>query len=166
MKRKTILIELGVYAPETRVRIKSYLQSGCTEKGFGTGEYEGCSYRQEYTTEWNDGYLKASEFDGFTISDVIEVLKHKTLSEIGNDDFRLRPGELMDGYSEYETTWENQEPEEFPEDRDLFLSMSIGNCEYEWFGASAIEFELIDNENGELNGTTFVLEDDEIKEDD
>lgn len=90
--------------------------------------YEGFSCSQEYTTEWNEGYLKAS---GFTIGGVIYVLK-------------LRPGELMNGNSEYDTTWEDKEPDELPEDRDLYISMNIGNVEYEWHGASSIEFELID----------------------
>jgi hypothetical protein len=163
MKNKTILIELSKYNSETKVTIKSYLQSGCTEKGYGRGVYEGCSYTQEYTTEWNDGYLKGSEFDGYKISDVFEVLKNKTLSEIGNDEFRLRSGELMNGYSEFDTSWENQVPEELPEDRDLYFNMSIVNSEYEWSGASAIEFEFIDNKNNEVNYITLVLEDDEIE---
>ena len=162
MKNKTLITELRKFSPELKVTIKAYLQSGCTEKGYGTGEHEGFSYSQEYTTEWNDGHLQASENDGYTVGDVIEVLINKILSEIGNDDFRLSPGELMNGYSEYDTKWEDQEPEDLPDDRDLYMSMDIGDVEYEWFGASTIEFELIDDENDENNGTSFVLEEDEI----
>ena len=166
MKNKTIISELRKFNSELKVTIKAYLQSGCTEKGLGNGEFEGFSYSQEYTTEWNDGHLQASENDGYTVGDVIEVLKNKILSEIGNDDFRLSPGELMNGNSEYDTTWEDEEPEEIPEDRDLYMSMDINDVEYEWLGANYIEFQIVDEENDDNNGATFLLQEDEVEESD
>lgn len=163
MRNKTIISELRKFNFELKVTIKAYLQSGCTEKGLGNGEFEGFSYSQEYTTEWNDGHLQASENDGYTVGDVIEVLKNKILSEIGNDDFRLSPGELMNGNPEYDTTWEDEEPDEIPEDRDLYMSMDINDVEYEWLGANYIEFQIIDEENEDNNGASFLLEEDEVE---
>lgn len=163
MKNRTLVTCLRQFNPELIVSMRAELVSGCEEKGHGSGEYEGYEFSQDYTVSWNDGHLSASEYDGYTVGDVIKVLLEKKLSEIGNDDFNLRPGELMNGYTDYETTWEDGEPEELPEDDELYNMMEHGESEYEWFGAAYIDIEVhYKNQDGEDETITFVLNDDEV----
>ncbi len=166
MKNRTLVSCLRQFNPELPVSIKAHLASGCTEKGYGSGEYEGFSFSQDYTISWDDGYLSASEYAGYSVGDVIKVLLEKKLSEVGNMDFDLRPGELMNGYTDYETTWEDGEPDELPEDSDLYNLMEFGDTDYEWFNASYIEFDVYyKNQDGEDETISFVLNDDEVDED-
>ena len=166
MKNRTLVTCLRQFNPELIVSIKAHLVSGCEEKGHGYGEYEGFSFSQDYTTSWNDGHLSASEYAGYTVSDVIKVLLEKKLSEIGHEDFDLRPGELMNGYTDYETTWEDGEPEELPEDSHLYNIMEFGDTDYEWQDASFIEFDVYyKNQDGNDETISFILNDDEVDED-
>jgi hypothetical protein len=163
MKNRTLVTCLRQFNPELIVSIRAELESGCEERGHGSGDYEGHEFSQDYTVSWNDGHLSASEYDGYTVGDVIKVLLEKTLSEIGNDDFNLRPGELMNGYTEYDTTWEDEEPEDLPEDDELYHMMEHGESEYEWFNARYIEFEVhYKNQEGEDEAISFVLNEDEV----
>lgn len=163
MKNRTLVTKLRQFNPDLNVGIKAYLQYGCTERGSGCGEYEGFSYCQEYTTEWNDGNLEATQYDWIKVGDVIKVLLEKTLSKIGSDDFRLRPGELMNGNPEYSTTWDDGEPEELPEDSDLYMQMNLGDSEYEWVGATSIDFEVYYmNDYGDESSISFSLTEDEV----
>ena len=160
MRNKTILSNLSRLNPQLKVSIKAILSNGCEETGRGTGKHEGVRYLQEYSIIWNDGYLCASSQIGYTIAYVIKILVEKSLSQIGNDDFNLRPGELINGFDpEYETTWEDEEPEEKPEDRELYWKMSTDNTVYIWDNASSIEFEVHKSKNGE--SILFVLDEDD-----
>ena len=71
-------------------------------------------------------------------------MKEKILSEISDDDFSLRPGELRNGDPEYKTTWDDEKPEEddMPDDSTLYNIMEIGDANYEWEGASSIDIEV------------------------
>ncbi len=163
MKNRTLVTCLRQFNPELLVSIKAELVYGCEEKGYGSGEHDGCEFSQEYVTSWNDGYLSAEPYDGYTVGKVIEVLLEKPLSKIGNEDFDLRPGELRNGNAEYETTWEDCEPEDMPEDSDLYWKMDIGDTEYIWENASYLEFEVhYKNQDGEDETISFVLNDDEV----
>jgi hypothetical protein len=165
MKNKTLIAELETLDRELPVAIKAYLQNGAIERGYGSGEFYGLPFSQDYKIEWNDGYLEASEYDGITVGDVIDVLRRKQLSEIGNTDFRLGLGQLMNGDTEYDTSWDDEEPEDLPSDSELYSIMDIGDVEYDWVGASTLEFEIID-ESGEIDETTFILSIDEIDDED
>ncbi len=158
MKNVLLIEELSNYDKNLSVSIKAHMQYGVTEKGYGKGEFEGFSFSQDYKTEWNDGYLEINQYDGITLEDVIEVLSTKMLSEIGNEDFNLRLGELSTGYSEYETKWEDQEPQNMPDDSDLYMMMDISDSEYEWAGARIIEFEVWTSEDVSVS---FSLTDDQ-----
>ncbi len=158
MKNASLISELAKFNKNLSVSIKAYMQYGVTEKGYGKGEFEGFSFSQDYKTEWNDGYLEVNQYEGITLHDVIEVLSTKMLSEIGNEDFNLRLGELYTGYSEYETKWENQEPQIMPEDSELYMMMDISDSEYEWAGAKIIEIEVWTSED---ESVPFSLIDDQ-----
>jgi hypothetical protein len=158
MKNASLISELAKFNKNSSVSIKAYMQYGVTEKGYGKGEFEGFSFSQDYKTEWNDGYLEVNQYEGITLHDVIEVLSTKMLSEIGNEDFNLRLGELSTGYSEYETKWENQEPKIMPEDSELYMMMDISDSEYEWAGAKIIEIEVWKSED---ESVPFSLIDDQ-----
>lgn len=163
MKNRTLVTCLRQFNPELIVSIRAELQNGCEEIGNGRGEYEGNSFSQDYTISWNHGHLIAGEYSGYTVADVIKVLLEKPLSKIGHEDFNLRLGELTDGYTEYETTWEAGTPEELPEDSDLYRMMEHGEAHYEWFNAAYVEFEVhYKNQEGEAETVSFVLNEDEI----
>jgi hypothetical protein len=160
MKNKTLITALENLDRDLSISIKAYLQNGAVEKGYGNGEFNGFSFSQDYKIEWNDGYLEASEYDGITVGDVIEVLRKKTLSKIGSEDFELGLGQLMNGNTEYDTSWDDEEPDELPSDSELYSIMDIDGAEYVWVGASSLEFEIIDD-SGEIDDTSFILSIDE-----
>jgi hypothetical protein len=158
MKNALLLSELSKFDKSLSVSIKAHIQYGVIEKGYGRGDFKGFSFSQDYKTEWNDGYLEINQYDGITLEDVMDVLSSKTLSEISNEDFNLRLGELSTGYSEYETKWENEAPQDVPEDSELYMLMDIAESEYEWFGAKIIELEVWITEDGSVS---FSLTDDQ-----
>lgn len=163
MKNRTLVTRLRQFNPELKVSIKAYLQYGCTERGGGSAEYQGYGLYQEFTTEWNDGYLEINHWDGYTVQQVINVLLEKPLSKIGSDDFNLDLGELRNGNPEYVTTWEDGEPEEMPSDSELYYLLELGGSEYEWLGASSIEFEVFyEDDFGEDSSISFQLGEDEV----
>ena len=164
MKNRTLITRLRQFNPELNVKITANLQYGCNENGYGSGEYEGLSFSQDYTIGWNDGSLSADKWDGYTVSDVIDVLKEKVLSKISDDDFSLRPGELRNGNPEYSTTWNDEQPEEddMPDDSELYNIMEIGDSNYEWADAASLEIEVYYTDNdGDDNTISFTLEVDE-----
>ncbi len=165
MKNRSLVTALRQFNPDLKIGLKAHLQNGCEEVGYGTGEYEGLAFSQDYTIGWNDGYLSADSWDGYTVGDLIDVLLEKTLSKITDDDFKLRPGELRDGYSDYTTTWDDEQPEEdeMPDDSELYNIMEIGDAEYKWYGAHTIEIEVYYNDQeGEEVSIPFVLSEDEV----
>lgn len=164
MKNRTLVTALRQFSPDLKIGLKAHLQYGCEEVGYGSGEYEGLTFSQDYTIGWNDGYLSVDSWDGYTVQDLIDVLLEKTLSKIGDSDFPLRLGELRNGNAEYETTWDGEEPEEdlMPEDDELYRIMEIGDSDYKWEGAHTIEIEVYYNDqDGEESSISFVLTDDE-----
>ncbi len=158
MKNALLLSELSKFDKSLSVSIKAHIQYGVIEKGYGRGDFQGFSFSQDYKTEWNDGYLEINQYDGITLEDVMDVLSSKTLSEISNEDFNLRLGELSTGYSEYETKWENEAPQDVPEDSELYMLMDIAESEYEWFGAKIIELDVWITED---ESVSFSLTDDQ-----
>lgn len=165
MKNRSLVTTLRQFSPDLKVSIKAHLQYGCEEVGYGTGEYEGLSFSQDYTIGWNDGYLSADVWDGYTVEDVIRVLLEKPLSKISQDDFGLRPGELRNGNPEYTTTWDDEQPEEddMPDDSELYNIMEIGDSEYKWDGANYIEIDVHYIEQDGSDATlSFVLNEDEV----
>lgn len=164
MKNRTLVTALRQFNPDLKISIKAHLQNGCEEVGYGSGEYEGLGFSQDYTIGWNDGYLSADLWDGYTVQDIIDVLLEKTLSKIGDSDFSLRPGELMNGNPEYTTSWNDEEPEEddMPEDSELYNIMEIGDANYEWQNAHTMEIDVhyID-QYGDDATISFVLDSDE-----
>lgn len=158
MKNALLLSELSKFDKSLSVSIKAHIQYGVIEKGYGRGDFQGFSFSQDYKTEWNDGYLEINQYDGITLEDVMDVLSSKTLSEISNEDFNLRLGELSTGYSEYETKWENDAPQDVPEDSELYMLMDIAESEYEWFGAKIIELDVWITED---ESVSFSLTDDQ-----
>ena len=164
MKNRTLITRLRQFNPDLKVKITANLQYGCNEVGYGSGEYEGFGFSQDYTIGWNDGSLSADIWDGYTVEDVINVLKEKVLSKISDDDFGLRPGELRNGNPEYTTTWDDEQPDEddMPEDSELYNIMEIGDCDYEWANASSLEIEVYYTDNyGDDNTISFTLDADE-----
>lgn len=164
MKNRKLVTALRQFNPELKITLKAHLQYGCDEVGYGSGEYEGLAFSQDYTIGWNDGYLSADTWDGYTVQDLIDVLLEKTLSKISNEDFPLRPGELRNGNPEYTTKWDDEEPEEdnMPDDSELYNIMEIGDADYKWQGAHAIEIEVYYNDQeGEESSITFTLDNDE-----
>ena len=158
MKNALLLSELSKFDKSLSVSIKAHIQYGVIEKGYGRGDFQGFSFSQDYKTEWNDGYLEINQYDGITLENVMDVLSSKMLSEISNEDFNLRLGELSTGYSEYETKWENEAPQDVPEDSELYMLMDIAESEYEWFGAKIIELEVWITED---ESVSFSLTDDQ-----
>ena len=164
MKNRSLVTALRQFNPNLKVGITAYLQYGCVEEGYGSGEYEGLSFSQDYTIEWNDGYLCVESWDGYTVQNLIDVLLQKLLSEIGDSDFSLRLGELRNGNTEYTTSWEDEEPEEddMPDDDRLYRMMEIGDSNYKWQGANTIDIEVYYNDQeGEESSISFTLSDDE-----
>ena len=164
MKNRSLVTALRQFNPDLKIGLKAHLQHGCEEEGYGSGEYEGLSFSQDYTIGWNDGYLSADSWDGHTVQDLIDVLLEKTLSKIGDSDFSLRPGELRNGNPEYTTTWDDEQPEEddMPEDSELYNIMEIGDSSYKWQGAHTIEIEVYYNDqDGEESSISFSLSNDE-----
>ena len=164
MKNRTLITKLRQFNPDQQVKITANLQYGCNENGYGSGEYEGFGFSQDYTIGWNDGSIEADKWDGYSVQDVIDVLKEKTLSKISDDDFNLRPGELRNGNPEYKTTWDDEKPEEddMPDDSELYNIMEIGDANYEWKGASSIEIEVYYTDHfGDDSTITFTLDSDE-----
>jgi hypothetical protein len=167
MKNRTLITKLRQFNPELKVKITAYLQYGCNENGYGSGEYEGFEFSQDYTIRWNDGSIEADKWDGYSVGNVIEVLKEKVLSEISDDDFSLRPGELSNGDPEYKTTWDDEKPEEddMPDDSNLYNIMDIGDANYEWKGASSLDIEVYysgDDSDEDDETIMFSLTTDEI----
>ena len=164
MKNRSLVTALRQFNPELIISLKAHLQYGCDEVGYGSGEYEGLSFSQDYTIGWNDGYLSADKWENYTVQDLIDVLLQKTLSKISDADFNLRPGELRNGNAEYETTWDDEEPSEddMPEDDELYRIMEIGDTDYKFDGPSALEIEVyyID-QDGEEASISFTLSEDE-----
>jgi len=158
MKNALLLSELSKFDKSLSVSIRAHIQYGVIEKGYGRGDFQGFSFSQDYKTEWNDGYLEINQYDGITLEDVMDVLSSKMLSEISNEDFNLRLGELSTGYSEYETKWENEAPQDVPEDSELYMLMDIAESEYEWFGAKIIELDVWITED---ESVSFSLTDDQ-----
>jgi hypothetical protein len=164
MKNRTLITKLRQFNPDLKVKITANLQYGCNEVGYGSGEYEGFGFSQDYTIGWNDGSIEADKWDGYTVEDVINVLKEKVLSKISDDDFGLRPGELRNGNPEYTTTWDDEQPDEdnMPDDSELYNIMEIGDSEYEWANAASLEIEVYYTDNdGDDNTISFTLEVDE-----
>jgi hypothetical protein len=164
MKNRSLVTALRQFNPELKVGLKAHLQYGCEEEGYGSGEYEGLAFSQDYSIGWDDGYLSADTWDGYTVQDLIDVLLEKVLSKIGDSDFSLRPGELRNGNPEYTTTWDDEEPEEdnMPDDSELYNIMEIGDANYKWQGAHTIEVEVYYNDqDGEESSISFSLSDDE-----
>jgi hypothetical protein len=165
MKNRSLVTALRQFSPDLKISLKAHLQYGCDEVGYGSGEYEGLGFSQDYTIGWNDGYLSVDNWDGYTVQDLIDVLLEKPLSKISDADFKLRLGELRNGNAEYETTWDDEQPEEddMPEDSELYNIMDIGDSEYKWQGASFIEIELYYvDQDGEESSISFVLNNDEV----
>lgn len=161
MKNATLISELAEFDKNSSVSIKAHMQYGVIERGYGSGDYEGLRFSQDYKTEWNDGYLELDQYGGITLEDLIQVLSKKTLSEIGNEDFNLRLGDLSTGYSEYETKWEGDEPQDIPDDSELYMMMDIAESEYEWGAAKILEFEVWKSED---DSVSFSLTEDEVDE--
>jgi hypothetical protein len=164
MKNRTLITRLRQFNPDLKVKITANLQYGCNEVGYGSGEYEGFNFSQDYTIGWNDGSLSADKWDGYTVEDVIKVLKEKVLSKISDDDFGLRAGELRNGNPEYTTTWDDESPEmdDMPDDSELYNIMEIGDSNYEWANAESLEIEVYYTDNiGDENTILFTLEWDE-----
>ena len=164
MKNRTLITKLRQFNPELKVKITANLQYGCNENGYGSGDYEGFGFSQDYTIGWNDGYLSADTWDGYSVSDVIDVLKEKVLSKISDVDFGLRPGELRNGNPEYKTTWDDESPEmeDMPDDSDLYNMMEIGDANYEWSGAASLDIEVCyTDDDGEESTISFSLSEDE-----
>ena len=163
MKNRTLVTKLRQFNPELKVSIKAYLQHGCIQRGSGCGEHEGYSYCQDFTTEWNDGQLEATQDDWISLGDVIKVLLEKPLSKIGSDDFSLYLGNLFNGNTEYDTSWDDGEPEDTPDDHYLYRKMELGGSEYEWQGAKSIDFEIyyIDD-YGDESTISYALSEDEL----
>ena len=165
MKNRSLVTALRQFSPDLKISLKAHLQYGCEEVGYGSGEYEGLSFSQDYTIGWNDGYLSADAWDGYTVKDLIDVLLEKTLSKISDADFGLRPGELRNGNPEYTTTWEDEEPSEddMPDDDQLYNMMEIGDANYKFQGPHALEIEVYYNDqDGEESSISFVLNNDEV----
>lgn len=164
MKNRTLITALRQFNPELKISLKAHLQNGCEESGYGTGEYEGLPFSQDYTIGWNDGYLSVDEWDGYTVQDLIDVLSEKTLSKIGDADFSLRLGELRNGNPEYTTSWDDEEPEadDMPEDSELYNIMEIGDANYSWQNAHTLEVEVYFNgQDGDEASITYTLTEDE-----
>jgi hypothetical protein len=164
MKNRTLVTALRQFNPDLKVSIKAHLQYGCEEEGYGSGEYDGFEFSQDYTIGWNDGYLSADLWDGITVQDLIDVLLEKTLSKIGDSDFSLRPGELRNGNPEYVTSWDDEQPEEdvMPDDSELYNIMEIGDANYKWQGAHTLEIDVhYNDQDGDDQTITFSLDNDE-----
>ena len=164
MKNRTLVTALRQFNPELKINLKAHLQNGCEEVGYGSGEYEGFGFSQDYTIGWNDGYLSADRWDGYSVGDLIDVLLEKTLSKISDDDFGLRPGELRNGYSEYTTAWDDEKPEEddMPDDSELYNIMEIGDADYKFQNPSSLEIEVYYTDQfGDESSISFVLDNDE-----
>jgi hypothetical protein len=155
MKNRTLVTALRQFNPGFLVLITAKLKRGCIEKGFGTGRYEGFLYSQEYTVSWNEGHLCSTEDDGYNVARVIKILLEKPLSKISQLEFDLKPGELGDGNTDYETTWEDEKPTEVPGDDILYRKMEFGEIEYEWIDAKYIEFEVLWVNNEGVEETEF-----------
>lgn len=166
MKNRTLVTALRQFNPELSVSLKANLQYGCEEVGSGSGEYEGLQFTQDYTISWNEGYLSVDN-GSYKVKDLINVLLEKTLSEISDTDFDLRPGELRNGNPDYTTTWVGDEPDEdaMPDDSELYNIMSIDDTEYKWDGANTIDIEVYYKDQYCDDATIpFVLFDDEVDE--
>ncbi len=164
MKNRSLVTALRQFNPELTISLKAHLQHGCEEVGYGSGEYDGFAFSQDYTIGWNDGYLSADKWDGYKVKDLIDVLLEKTLSKISDADFSLRPGELRNGNPEYTTTWDDEQPEEdvMPDDDDLYRIMEIGDADYKFQGPYALEIEVYYNDqDGEESSISFSLSEDE-----
>ena len=163
MKNRSLVTALRQFSPELNIRLKAQLQYGCTEVGYGSGEYSGLDFSQEYSIEWEEGYLFR---EGYTVKNLIDVLTKKILSKISNADFNLKPGELKNGNeTKYKTTWKNGKPSkiELPDDSHLHHIMNFGDSEYKWKFAKYIEIEVIYlDQTGEELSIFFVLNDDEV----
>jgi hypothetical protein len=79
MKNRSLVTALRQFSPELNIRLKAQLQYGCTEVGYGSGEYAGLDFSQEYSIEWEEGYLFK---DGYTVKNLIDVLTKKILSKM------------------------------------------------------------------------------------
>lgn len=164
MKNRSLVTALRQFSPDLKISLKAYLQHGCEEVGYGSGEYDGFSFSQDYTIGWNDGYLSADSWEGYTVQDLIDVLLEKTLSKIGDKDFSLRPGELRNGNPEYKTSWDGEQPEDddMPDDDELYNIMEIGDASYKWQNADSIDIEVFYlDQDGEESSISFVLSSDE-----
>jgi hypothetical protein len=164
MKNRKLVTALRQFNPDLVISLKAHLQYGCDEVGYGSGEYEGLGFTQDYTIGWNDGYLSVDKWENYTVKDLIDVLLEKTLSKISDADFNLRPGELRNGNPEYTTTWDDEEPSEddMPDDSELYNIMEIGDADYKFQGPHALEIEVFYNDQeGEESSISFVLSEDE-----
>jgi hypothetical protein len=163
MKNRSLVTALRQFSPELNIRLKAQLQYGCTEVGYGSGEYSGLDFSQEYSIEWQEGYLFS---EGYTVKKLIDVLTKKILSKISNADFDLKPGELKNGdETKYKTTWKNGKHSkiELPDDYHLHNIMNFGDSEYKWQSAKYIEIEVIYlDQTGEELSIFFVLNEDEV----
>lgn len=139
---KSIIEKLSKYNPELIVSIKAILDSGAVESGYGSGTFEGFSFELKYSTQWIEGYLEANVDENITVGDIIDVLSKKPISSINSDDFDLRLGELHDGYSDIQVIWSDNEPDEIPDDEDLYSIIDIEDSNYEWDNPSSIEFSI------------------------
>jgi hypothetical protein len=165
MKNRSLVTALRQFSPDLKISLKAHLQYGCDEVGYGSGEYEGLSFSQDYTIGWNDGYLSVDNWDGYTVQDLIDVLLEKPLSKISDADFKLRLGELRNGNAEYETTWDDEEPSEddMPDDDELYRIMEISDSEYKFQGPHALEIEVYYvDQDGEESSISFTLSADEV----
>lgn len=161
MKNRSLVTALRQFSPELNINLIAQLQYGCTEVGYGSGEYEGLGFTQEFSIEWEDGYLFG---DTYTVKKLIDVLTKKVLSKISNADFNLKPGELRNGITKYKTKWKNGKPSknDMPEDSHLNNIMNFGDSEYKWQFAKYIEIEVIYfDQTGEKSSILFVLNNNE-----
>jgi hypothetical protein len=160
MKNKILINSLNQFNSNLKVSLKAYLNSGCLETGNGSGIIDGIKFYQDYTVNWDNGYLEADSNEGYTLEDIIEVFSKKNISKIGSNDFKLRPGILKYGNATYKTTWENDnlKKEDIPKDLELYNIMDIDENEYKWISPSKIEIEIFYyNQNNEECKISFSL---------
>ena len=139
------------YDPSSKVVIHLHFSSGVAEKNVVTGYWNGdYVYSMECTQYWKRGNLVTKYND---VSDLIELLSKKNVSELTHKDFTdIELEETVNGYLELDKiTWDKPKPTKKMLDdegfnyNDLYSTGDITDCEYEFDAPDSLFVELRNN---------------------
>jgi hypothetical protein len=146
MKNKNILKELKKLNPDDTTKVTLiFFKKALNEINYVNGTWEEKNYFCEASTNWRSAELFTEEM---SISEIIELLKKKNISELDQSDFNgLQLLESTDGSTDvYDIEWDDvlteEELERAPSGMDMYWDGDITDTDYEFTTDSIYEMKI------------------------